>query len=94
MRAPRSSQDSVLTPFAEHLDPNRPFRPVNIRGFYVNGDTVIVIWDGSGTTIARTTYENTYAWVMTLRDGKVTDGIAFFDSRSFNELWKIEPRTD
>jgi hypothetical protein len=30
---------------------------------------------------------------MKLRDGKVTDGTAFYDSISFNDLWtRVEPR--
>jgi ketosteroid isomerase-like protein len=84
-------QDEVLAPFAQRFSTSDPFRPVKIRGFYVDGDTVIVIWDGAGTTVVGTTYENTYAWIMTLNDGQVVDGTAFYDSISFNELWKIEP---
>jgi ketosteroid isomerase-like protein len=85
--------DKVLTPFAQRFQPDKPFRPVNIRGFYVDGDSVIVIWDGAGTTIAGTTYENTYAWIMTLTNGQVANGIAFYDSISFNKLWEIDPTT-
>lgn len=48
---------------------------------------VVVVWDGRGSTVVGTTYENTYAWVMTLRDGLVVDGVAFYDSIAFNELW-------
>jgi ketosteroid isomerase-like protein len=33
-------------------------------------------------------YENSYAWFLTLKDGLVVDGTAFFDSSSFNELWR------
>lgn len=84
-------QDTVLTPFAQRFKADKPFRPVNIRGFYVDGDTVIVIWDGAGTTVAETTYENTYAWIMTLEEGKVANGTAFYDSISFNKLWDIDP---
>jgi uncharacterized protein len=84
-------QDAVLTPFAQRFKADKPFRPVNIRGFYVDGDTVIVIWDGAGTTIADTTYENTYAWIMTLEEGKVVDGTAFYDCISRNKLWEIDP---
>jgi ketosteroid isomerase-like protein len=30
---------------------------------------------------------------MTLRDGRVIDGTAFYDSISFNELWaRVQPR--
>ena len=35
-----------------------------------------------------------YAWVMRLRDGKVVDGAAFYDSISFNDLWTpVQPRS-
>jgi uncharacterized protein len=41
-----------------------------------------------------TRYENTYAWLMTLRDGAVVDGTAFYDSISFNELCEnVSPAT-
>jgi uncharacterized protein len=33
----------------------------------------------------------TYAWIMTLRDGLVVNGTAFYDSIAFNELWQITP---
>jgi len=46
-----------------------------------------VVWDGRGTTTAGTTYQNAYAWFLTLSDGKVVDGTAFYDSIAFNELW-------
>ena len=36
--------------------------------------------------------ENSYAWIMTLADGKVIDGTAFYDSISFNDLWaRVQP---
>ena len=55
---------------------------------------VIVLWDGSGMTRIGTRYDNTYAWFMTLRDGAVVDGTAFYDSISFNKLWeKVTPGT-
>ena len=46
-----------------------------------------MVWDGQGTTTVGTTYQNTYAWFMTLSGGKVIDGTAFYDSIAFNELW-------
>jgi hypothetical protein len=70
----------VLAPFARRFPPDKPFRPVNIRGYYIDGDTVIVIADGTGTTIVDTAYENTYrfreGWAAladALRD--TTDGM-------------------
>ena len=76
--------DEVLAPFAERFSTADPFRPISVRHVYADGDTVIVLWDGRGTTISNTTYENTYAWFMQIRDGKVIDGTAFYDSISFN----------
>jgi ketosteroid isomerase-like protein len=88
--------DEVLEPFGARFDPDTPFRPVTIRRIYADddNDTVIVVWDGEGTTVDGTSYQNTYAWFMTLRDGKVVDGTAFYDSIAFNELWNdVRPRT-
>ena len=81
--------DEVLHPFGARFSSGDPFRPVNIRAIYHDDEhsTVIVVWDGRGTTIAGTTYRNTYAWFMTLSGGKVIDGTAFYDSIAFNELW-------
>jgi uncharacterized protein len=82
--------DECLHPFGARFSSSDPFRPVNIRAIYDDEDksTVVVLWDGQGTTTAGTTYRNTYAWFMTLRGGKVIDGTAFYDSIAFNELWE------
>jgi ketosteroid isomerase-like protein len=82
--------DEVLAPFGARFSADDPFRPVTIRGVYADDahGAVIVLWDGSGTTTIGTQYNNTYAWFMTLRDGAVVDGTAFYDSISFNELWE------
>jgi ketosteroid isomerase-like protein len=79
--------DEVLAPFGRRFSTGDPFRPIKIRGVYADGDTVIVLWDGRGTTIDDTIYENSYAWFMRLKDDKVVCGTAFYDSISFNTLW-------
>jgi uncharacterized protein len=85
--------DAVLQPLANRFRPDAPFRPVRVRGIYEDeaAGAVIIVWDGAGTTIAGTTYTNTYAWIMKLRDAKVVDATAFYDSIAFNELWAITP---
>lgn len=85
--------DVVLHPFASRFRPDAPFRPVRIPGIYEDADasTVIIVWDGEGTTVAGTSYTNTYAWIMTLREAKVVDATAFYDSIAFNELWDLTP---
>ncbi len=80
--------DEVLRPFGARFRPETPFRPVDVRRVHADGDTVVVVWDGEGTTTAGTTYRNTYAWFLTLRDGLVVDGTAFYDSLAFDELWQ------
>jgi ketosteroid isomerase-like protein len=87
----RQFMDEVLHPFGARFSPDAPFRPVTVRGVYADGDTVVVLWDGEGTTTAGTTYRNTYAWFLTLRDGTVVDGTAFYDSIAFDELWESVP---
>jgi ketosteroid isomerase-like protein len=63
-----------------------------IRQIYVDGDTVIVFFDASGTAKDGVPYANTYAWFLELHDGKITNASAFFDSIAFNDLWtRVQP---
>jgi ketosteroid isomerase-like protein len=83
----------VLAPFAARFADGERFRPVRIRSVHADGDTVIVVWDGHGVANDGRPYENSYVWLMQMRDGKVVDGTAFYDSISFNDLWqRVEPR--
>lgn len=80
----------VLQPFAARF--KTPFRPIAIRGIYADGDTVIVHWEGEGGATDGIPYRNTYAWFMRMRDGKVVEATAFFDSIAFNDLWtRVKP---
>ncbi len=83
--------DEVLAPFAERFANGDRFRPVRVRSVLAEGDTVVVVWDGRGVANDGQVYENSYAWVMEMRDGKVVDGTAFFDTIAFNELWERVP---
>ena len=83
----QSFVDGVLAPFgARFLECDR-FRPIAIRTVVAEGDTVVVVWDGSGVANDGVAYENSYAWILRLRNGSVIDGTAFFDSIAFDELW-------
>lgn len=85
--------DEVLAPFGARFRlSSDPFRPVDIRGVYADGDTVIVLWNGRGTANDGQLYENSYAWFLKMESGKVVDGTAFYDSISFNDLWnRVQP---
>ena len=63
-----------------------------IRNLYAEGDTVIIFFDASGTARDGQPYGNTYAWFLDMRDGKVVNAFAFFDSVVFNEFWqRVKP---
>jgi ketosteroid isomerase-like protein len=85
--------EKVLRPFGARFSEDAPFKPVKIRGLYNDDEenTVVVVWDGEGTTVEGTPYRNTYAWILTFDGGKVVEATAFFDSIAFDELWAIKP---
>jgi len=83
--------DEVLAPFGARFSAGEPFRPSAIRSVVADGDSVVVVWDGRGIANDGGPYENSYAWIMKVRDGKVVDGTAFYDSISFNDLWTRVP---
>jgi uncharacterized protein len=86
--------DEVLAPFGARFVRGEPFRPIRIRSVVADGDEVVVVWDGHGVANDGRPYDNSYAWIMRLRDGKVVDGTAFYDSLSFNDLWaRVAPAT-
>ena len=83
--------DEVLTPLNARFASGEPLRPSNIR-VYADADTVIVLWDGRGIANDGKPYENTYAWIMKMSDGKVVDGTAFYDKSSLDDLWtRVKP---
>ena len=77
--------DNVITPFNARM--SQRLVPT-IRNIYADGDTVIVFFDAAGTARDGIPYRNTYAWFLTLRDGQIVKGSAFFDSIAFDDLWR------
>jgi ketosteroid isomerase-like protein len=83
-----------VKPFGARFRPSDRFRPTHIRAVHADGDTVIVLWDGRGIAIDGKAYENTYAFFMQMRDGKVIDMTALTDSISLNDLMeRVRPAT-
>lgn len=79
---------NVIRPFNARMA--TPLRPT-IRDIYADGDTVIVFFDAEGTARDGVPYRNTYSWFLTLSDGRIVKGVAFFDSIAFNDLWQRVP---
>ena len=81
----------VIRPFNARM--SAPLRP-EVRRLYADGDTVIVFFDAQGTARDGQPYANTYAWFLTMRDDKIVEAFAFFDSTVFNEFWtRVSPAT-
>lgn len=88
-RSREAFMSEVIRPFNARMSVG--LKPT-IRNIYSEGDTVIVFFDARGTARDGVAYENTYAWFLTIREGKVTKASAFFDSIAFNELWtRVQP---
>ena len=81
----RDFMDQVVTPFNARL--STPLVPT-VRGLYADGDTVIVLWDGAAMARDGRSYENTYSWYLKMRDGKIVNAVAVYDSVAFDDLWK------
>jgi uncharacterized protein len=81
--------DVVITPFNARL--SKPLVPT-VRGIYADGETVIALFDGEGTARDGKPYKNTYSWFMRMREGKIIEVVAFFDTIEFTDFWtRIKP---
>lgn len=81
--------DEVITPFNKRMA--KPLVPT-VRGLYADGDMVVVLFDAEATTRDNKSYRNTYTWYFQMKDGKVINAIAFFDTRDFDEFWtRVSP---
>ena len=79
----------VIRPFNARMSSGLKPR---VHGFYADGDTVIVLFDGSATARDGKPYDNTYAWFLDMRDGRIVKATAFFDALAFNDLWqRVQP---
>jgi ketosteroid isomerase-like protein len=59
-----------------------------VRHLYAEGDMVIAFFDASGTARDGEPYRNTYAWFLRLKDGRIVEAHAFFDSIAFDAFWQ------
>jgi uncharacterized protein len=63
-----------------------------VRQLYADGDTVVAFFDASGTAHDGRPYDNTYAWILEIKDGQIVRAHAFFDSIAFDDLWRrVQP---
>jgi uncharacterized protein len=89
-RSKKEFIDAVIDPFNARL--SKPLVPT-IRGIFVDGDMVIVLFDAEATANDGKPYRNTYTWYFQMREAKVVKATAFFDNRDFDEFWnRVSPK--
>ena len=82
--------DVVINPFNARLTGRLV---PEVRGIYADGDMVIALFDAEATARDGKPYKNTYTWYMQMRDGKIVNAIAFFDTIEFTDFWtRIKPQ--
>ena len=59
----------------------------SVHKIYADGDTVIAHFDAKGTARDGQPYVNSYAWILTLKDGRIVRAFAFFDAHAFDDFW-------
>lgn len=67
----------------------------SVHKIYADGDTVIAHFDARGTARDGQPYVNSYAWILTLKDGRIVRAFAFFDAHTFNDFWtRVTPAAE
>jgi ketosteroid isomerase-like protein len=80
---------NVIRPFNARM--STPLRPT-VRDLYADGGTVVAFFDAEGIARDGVPYRNTYAWFLTLADGKIVKASAFFDAIEFDDFWtRVSP---
>lgn len=59
----------------------------SVHALYAEGDTVVAHFDAQGIARDGKPYNNSYAWILTLRDGRIVRATAFFDAPAFDDFW-------
>lgn len=75
--------DDLLPPILDRLA--TPITP-EVQHVIAKENDVVVIWRGTAETKAGERYDNTYAWHLTMQDGKIQRVNAFLDTWALQEL--------
>lgn len=80
-----SFMGEVIRPFNARM--STPLSPA-VRRLYAEGDTVVVFFDANGTARDGKQYANIYAWILEIKNDRITKAHAFFDSIALDEFWR------
>lgn len=57
-----------------------------VKQVMAQDDAVVVLWDGTATTVEGGTYRNSYAWHMVFDEGRIVRVTAFLDTWALQQL--------
>lgn len=77
--------DEVIIPLNKKLKVK--IKPT-IRNIFVDKDMVIALWDGEASALDGKPYLSSYCWYMKMKDGKITNVVAFLDGLEFADIMK------
>jgi ketosteroid isomerase-like protein len=80
--------ERAVRPFVSRL--STPIRPIS-KQVWAEGDHVIIQWDGEGVAGDGQVYENSYAWIFHMLDGKAVRVIAYLDLAPYDDVLKRIP---
>lgn len=87
-RSKQEFLDRVIIPLNKKLKVK--IKPT-IRSVFVDGNMVIVLWDGEATALDDKPYRSSYSWYMKMKDGKITEVVAFLDGIEFTDIMERIP---
>ena len=76
--------EKVVVPFNALLA--SPAVPT-VLGIYAEDDMVIVRFDATATARDGRPYRNNYAWFLRIKEDRIIEGTAFFDTPTYDALW-------
>ena len=77
--------DEVIIPLNKKLKVK--IKPT-VRNIFVDKDMVIALWDGEAIALDNKPYLSSYSWYMKMKDGKITNVVAFLDGIEFSDIMK------
>ncbi|GAB7532743.1 hypothetical protein PS3A_51590 [Pseudomonas sp. 3A(2025)] len=80
--------EQAVRPFVSRL--SSPVRPVS-KQLWADGDHVLIQWDGAGVARDGQAYDNSYAWILHMREGKAVEVTAFLDLVPYDDVLRRIP---
>jgi hypothetical protein len=80
--------EEVIVPLNQRL--TKKIVPA-VKYLFAEGDWVVALWDGQATAADGKPYNMSYAWFMQLKEGKITNVIAFLDGIKFDDILRRIP---